>query len=462
MESKLEKRYGLSTAISMVVGIVIGSGVFFKAVKVLNLTGGSMGKSLLVIAIVGLIMIICSCVFATMGTKYSKCNGIVDYAEVSLGPKFAYDMGWFMSVLYYPILSATLAWVSARYTCMLLGLEVGTGATCAIGAFYLMLGITINALSPKLAGKMQVSMTVIKLVPLCLMGVVGVIVGLVNGNGISIFSDTSVAAPASSGGIVAGICAFAFAYEGWIIATSINSELKQPKKDLPKALIGGALFCTLIYCLYVYSMSASMNASEIIAAGDWLPKIAFANVFGNAAGTIVFVFIIISCLGTMNGLIMGCMRGLYSVAVRGQGPKADVVAEVDKSTGMPLKSCLIGMVLCAFWYMQWQVFFWGGPLVTNTTGNPAWLLGWEGDEIVIITQYALYIPIFIHLIVREKDFSFFQRFVLPVLGVGACLFMCYCCVRSYGILTVSYLVVFFIFMGVGRMFYKKSKAEVLE
>ena len=76
MENGMQKKFGLFTAISMVVGIVIGSGVFFKAVKVLNVTGGSMAKSLLVIAIVGLICIICSCVFATMGTKYVKCNGI--------------------------------------------------------------------------------------------------------------------------------------------------------------------------------------------------------------------------------------------------------------------------------------------------------------------------------------------------------------------------------------------------
>ena len=94
MDNQMEKRYGLVTAISMVVGIVIGSGVFFKAVTVLNKTGGSMAQSLLVIGIVGLICIVCSCVFATLGTKYVKCNGVVDYAEVACGPKYAYYMGY--------------------------------------------------------------------------------------------------------------------------------------------------------------------------------------------------------------------------------------------------------------------------------------------------------------------------------------------------------------------------------
>lgn len=454
MENKLEKRYGLLTAISMVIGIVIGSGVFFKAVKVLNLTGGNMGQSLLVIGIVGLIMIACSCAFAALGTKYVKCNGIVDYAEATSGKKYAYYVAWFMSTMYYPIIAATLSWVSARYTTMLFGMEDGGGATCAIGAFYLMASFTINALSPKFAGKLQVSTTVIKLVPLLLMGVVGTIVGLVNGNGIAIFSDNSIiAAGGQNSGILSAVCAFAFSYEGWIIATTINSELKNAKRDLPLALVGGAIFCTLIYSLYVYSMSATMNAEQILQAGDMLPKVAFSNVFGNFAGTLVFVFIIISCLGTTNGVMMGTMRGLYSLSFRTEGKRANILAEVDRSTGMPLKSCIACLGICAFWFLQWQVFFWEGPLVMNKTENPAWLLGWEADEIVIITLYAFYIPIFIMTMIKEKDFGFVKRIVLPLLGIAASVFMAYCCVVSYGELVLSYLVVFALFMLAGVAFY---------
>ena len=454
MENKLEKRYGLLTAISMVIGIVIGSGVFFKAVKVLNLTGGNMGQSLLVIGIVGLIMIACSCAFAVLGTKYVKCNGIVDYAEATSGKKYAYYVAWFMSTMYYPIIAATLSWVSARYTTMLFGMEDGGGATCAIGAFYLMASFTINALSPKLAGKLQVSTTAIKLVPLLLMGVVGTIVGLVNGNGIAIFSDNSIiAAGGQNSGILSAVCAFAFSYEGWIIATTINSELKNAKRDLPLALVGGAIFCTLIYSLYVYSMSATMNAEQILEAGDMLPKVAFSNVFGNFAGTLVFVFIIISCLGTTNGVMMGTMRGLYSLSFRTEGKRANILAEVDRSTGMPLKSCIACLGICAFWFLQWQVFFWEGPLVMNKTENPAWLLGWEADEIVIITLYAFYIPIFIMTMIKEKDFGFVKRIVLPLLGIAASVFMAYCCVVSYGELVLSYLVVFALFMLAGVAFY---------
>lgn len=98
----MEKRYGLPTAICMVVGIVIGSGVFFKAEKVLQATKGNMPLGILAWGIVGAIMIICSYVFATMATRYEKVSGLVDYAEATVGRRYAYYVGWFMAVLYTP------------------------------------------------------------------------------------------------------------------------------------------------------------------------------------------------------------------------------------------------------------------------------------------------------------------------------------------------------------------------
>ena len=114
MDNRLEKKYGLPTAVCMVVGIVIGSGVFFKAETVLNQTGGNMPLGILAWGIVGAIMIICSYVFATMATRYEKVNGLVDYAEATMGRRYAYNMGWFMAVLYTPGLVSVLAWSCAR------------------------------------------------------------------------------------------------------------------------------------------------------------------------------------------------------------------------------------------------------------------------------------------------------------------------------------------------------------
>lgn len=84
MGSGLQKKYGLLTAIAMVVGIVIGSGVFFKAEKVLTATGGNLPQGILAWILGGIIMIVCAYVFVTLATRYEKVNGLVDYAEATL------------------------------------------------------------------------------------------------------------------------------------------------------------------------------------------------------------------------------------------------------------------------------------------------------------------------------------------------------------------------------------------
>ena len=116
MENGLKKKYGLFTAIAMVVGIVIGSGVFFKAEAVLKATGGNMPLGIAAWIIVGLIMIVCSYTFAMLATKYEKANGVVDYSGMTVGTKYGYFVGWFMATIYNPTLTSVLAWVSARYT----------------------------------------------------------------------------------------------------------------------------------------------------------------------------------------------------------------------------------------------------------------------------------------------------------------------------------------------------------
>jgi len=464
----MQKRYGLPTAISMVIGIVIGSGVFIKGGKLLNMTGGNLLQAVLVVGIVGLICIICSLVFAELGAKYGKVNGVVDYAEIALGPKYAYYVGWFVTTIYYPCLAAILAFFSAVFFCTLCGIPAldfvnGTVSAQAVGmgGAFLMLGYAINALSPKIAGKLQVSMTVIKLIPLVLMAVVGTIVGLANGSTQTVLDYVNSAAYTPvSGGIFGGVVAFAFSYEGWIIATSINGELKNAKKNLPLALIFGALFCTVIYCLYIFSLSSIGNVETIIGTwplGEALPKIAFSNIFGEVIGTLVYVFVTISCLGTMNGLVMASCRGMYSVSCRGMGPKPEFFGNIDKQNDFVIKSSLIGLLIGGFWY-GWTTMMWmHGPDFMGGVHNSLWL-GWEADELSIVNLYAMYIPMFIALMFKGKELGKIKRYLLPALGVLCCIFMVYCCYVGKGPQQVfGYLIFFAVVMGIGEIFRRSGK-----
>ena len=251
MENGLHKRYGLPTAMAMVVGIVVGSGVFFKAEKVLNCTGGDLKLGILAWIIGGIIMISCAYSFAVMAARYEKVNGIVDYAEATLGSGYSYTLGWILTMVYYPNLTAVLAWVSARYTCVLFGVEDITGGICmVIACFFLVCSYALNAMSPVLAGKFQVAATVIKLIPLLLMAVAGTVFGLKTGMTSYNFNNIVTEVPAGAA-LFTAVVATAFAYDGWIVATSINSEIKDSKKKLPRALVGGTFIIMTVYMIII-------------------------------------------------------------------------------------------------------------------------------------------------------------------------------------------------------------------
>ena len=468
MDNKMEKRFGLPTAIAMVIGTVIGSGVFIKGGKVLNLTGGNMLQGIAVIGIVGLICIICSVVFAELGSRYEKVNGVVDYAEVALGPKYAYYVGWFMTFIYTPAIASMLAFFSAMMFLQLFNIpaiDFATGqvnfVAIGVGAGFLMIDCAVNILSPKLAGKLQVGMTVIKLIPLILMGIVGTIAGLINGTTLDVlnFVNSAEYVAVDGAGFFKAIVGFAFAYEGWILATSINSELKDSKKNLPKALIIGSVVTIIIYALYIWAMSSVGDVNTIIGTwpfGEVLPRIAFSKLFGRVFGTIVYVFITISCLGTMNGLVMAESRNLYALSARGMGPKPEFYGYLDEQTNYPVKSAVIGMMMVGFWY-AWTVMMWmGGPGLFGAIHSCEWL-AWEPDEIGIICLYVMYIPMMIGLMVKAKDLGFVRRFLLPGLGLLCCLFFCYSIWVGYGAKQcVGFLIFFAVVMFIGYLFKGKG------
>ncbi|MDR2896042.1 MAG: APC family permease [Propionibacteriaceae bacterium] len=459
MEQTLNKRYGLMVAIAMVVGIVVGSGVFFKAEKILNATGGDLPLGIIAWVIGGLIMVACAYTFAIMATKYEKVNGVVDYAEATLGPRYGYLLGWFMAVIYYPSLVAVLAWISARYTCVLFNWDIAGGECLALAAFYLVLSYALNVLSPVLSGKFQVSATVIKLVPLLLMAVVGTIVGLANGMTVKNFTEVvTVSDQPSVNLLFTAVVATAFAYEGWIIATSINAELRDAKKNLPRALLFGTLIVMAVYILYYIGLAGAVPNETMMAGGESGAKLAFETVFSQGAGVVLFVFVVISCLGTLNGLMLGGVRGIYALSARGEGPRPDVFASIDKSTNMPTNSGILGLLLSAVWLLY---FF--GAIITTISGNAPWFgpFSFDTSELPIVTIYALYIPIFIMMMRKERDLGAFKRFVMPILAIIGCVFMIIAACFAHRMAVVYYLIVFAVVMVIGWALRRgRSKAPV--
>jgi APA family basic amino acid/polyamine antiporter len=374
-------------------------------------------------------------------------------------------------------MTSVLAWVSARYTLVLFGYteaplfftdaegvfhyteqsSLNSPECITIALFYLVLIYFLNTIAPKIAGKFQVSSTAVKLTPIVFIALVGFVVGLFSGNLASNFDFASINVsaiekPAPSTGLFPAICGTIFAYEGWIVATAINAEIKDSKKNLPIALCIGTLIIVAAYTLYNVGI---LGLAGIVDVSNGGTLVAF-NYFGAVISKIISAFIVVSCLGTLNGLMLGCTRGMYSLAARGEGISPDTLVQIDKKTNMPHNSAAFALLACAVWFVYF-IFMGLGVFDFGVISK----YGFDSSELPIITIYPLYVPILVIVMIKEKDLHWFKRFVLPItsiIGVGV---IVAASIIKHKMANVWYLIVFAIIMLAGYLVLllnKKRKA----
>ena len=446
MENKLTRKYGPLTAMCMVVGTVIGSGIFFRNEAILAAIGGNMWIGIAAWAIGGFITLSAAYVFGILSTHHEKVGGLVDYSEVLIGSRYGYLFGWFLASMFYPAMTGILAWVSARFTVILFGWDVSlginpgfSGHTFMLALFYVVAVFAMNTLGPKLAGKFQVSTTFIKLVPLVLMGVAGTASGLINGTTLANLNTAYIPEVTGNPFLIA-LVATVFAYLGWDAVISINSEVKNSKRNVPIALVGGLLIIITVYVLYFIGIFSSAPLENIAGPGGVL--YAFVSMFGSAAGTILFVFIVISCLGTLNGLTVCNQRALYIVSMRGKGIKPELLSQVDKGTNAPYNSASLALLFCVAWIVAHGANF----------------AGWYGDfffdipGLIPIAFQLFLIPIYIRTIITQKQLGAFNRFIAPSVATLGAAFLLYAAADSQGWHRISrFLVLFIVIMIIGAL-----------
>lgn len=372
-----KNEYGLFTAIGMIVGIVIGSGIFFKSDNILVATNGSISLGVLVFCIAAFGIIFGSLTISELAARESRAGGIISYAEYSYNESVACAFGWFHTFLYYPTLIAVVSWVSGIYICMLFGIEAGLALHTTIGLVVIVIFYALNLLSAKLGGYFQNASTVIKVIPLILIALAGVFFG--NPTSIQVGDIVHM----KSYSWIAAIAPIAFSFDGWIIATSIGHEIKNSKKNLPKALVMAPLFILLIYVLYFVGISIYVGPEKIMALGDAHVDLAANMIFGSWGAKIILTFVVVSILGTVNGLIMGHIRIPYALAIRGMFPNSKKIKKVNRFLEMPIYSAVVAFIIslvCLF--------------VHYITQKYNFLPNGDISEISITVNYLLYILLY--------------------------------------------------------------------
>ncbi|MFI3329574.1 MAG: APC family permease [bacterium] len=445
------KKYNLFTAIAMVVGIVVGSGVFFKASSILKATSGNLGLSLLAWLLGGAVMIVSAYAFSLIASK-SNDSDLVGMAEESVGRKHSYIVSWYMGVIYYPLLCGILGWVCGNFTCILLGIDSSL-VTIILSFVYVISIYSMNTFAPKVAGYFQVTTASVKVVPLIIMAIGGIIFGIFHYDGTLIQNFTSSPLFSNSSGFMKALCATCFAYEGWICATSISKELKNPKRDLPKALIIGTILVLVIYMTYFIGLAGTYPNSDFVQNGDSQILAAFSKLLGNQVfGSILYVFVIISCVGTLNGLAIGTTRSFKAIADKNNGPNPELFKTINKF-GMNTYSVIMGFVLALVWLIIWLV------MVYYVMENELFF-AMDISELVCVFVYVLYVPMYINMIKNRSDLNKVNRFVVPILAICASGLMIVAGVLAHGFGCLLFLIIAIIILVVGMKFYKEG--EVVE
>lgn len=345
MENKqLQKSLGIAAALSTVVGMVIGGGVFFKPQAVYTLTGGAPGLGILAWIIAGIMTITAGLTAAEVSAAIPKTGGMMVYIEEIYGKKLGFLTGWMQTVLFFPATAAAIAVMFGQQAAILLN-NPSLVMPMSIGVI-LLVGI-LNTFGSKTSGTIQTVSTVCKLIPLVLI----IVFGFIKGSGDNPVMSPLVAEGISPMGIIGQLLvAILFAYDGWINVGAIAGEMKNPGKDLPKAIIGGLSIVMAINVVINLAYLWVLPASELAQYASPASIVA-EKIFGPVGGKLINVGILVSVFGCLNGYLLTGPRIPYTLANQKVLPA--MFGKLNKH-GVPANATLFMAVLSVIYALSGQ------------------------------------------------------------------------------------------------------------
>ena len=340
VERGMKKNLGWATATSLVVGCVIGAGVFFKPYAIYQATGGAPGMGILAWVIGGLMSIFAALTFAEVAILIPKTGGMVTYLTESYDERLGFLAGWMQVVIFYP---SFLAGYGVKVGTEL-GEYLGEQFVLPIAILVIAALVAINTRGSSTAGGMQVVSTICKLVPLVILIVFGFLWG---GGGNPILSPIVGEGRSVSGALGSTLLAVLFAFEGWTNVGTIAGEMRDPARDLPRAIVGGVSIIMAVYLAINVAYLWVIPASELMNLESPASAVAM-KLFGTAGGTLIKVGIIISVIGAGNGFLMAGSRVAYQMAEQGNLPASQKLASLNENRVPANSVILIGALACLY------------------------------------------------------------------------------------------------------------------
>lgn len=337
---ELPRLIGLWDAAALVVGLIIGSGIFRAPASVAGLLP-SAGLMLSAWVIGGILSLFGGLAAAELGVRYPRSGGQYVFLREAFGPSVSFAFGWSNILISKPSILAGIATVFAIYFTRLFGFPVTQQSAWAIGAVALL--TFVNCLGVKSGTRTQNLFTAAKVLGLALLG----FAALTSGHGDAAHFSSAAARPLQKPLLEAmalGLITVLYTYDGWIDVTYAGGEVQRPGYVFPRAILIGTLTCMALYLLanaaYIYLLSpAEMPLNENIAA------VALERAFGPMGNRLVSVLVMISTLGILNGSILTGVRVPYAMAR--DGILFPALGRVHSRTHSPVNALLaLGIFTC--------------------------------------------------------------------------------------------------------------------
>jgi len=331
----LKREIGFLEAITVVIGMVIGSGIFFKPSIVFRNAGSPMIGILAWVA-GGIITIASGLTIAEIASAIPKTGGIFVYLKELYGEKCAFLFGWVQTVIYVPGSVAALAIVLATQATNFVPMS---GLEQKLFAILMLLIITTaNILSTKLASKIQFVATIAKLIPLLIIIALGLIKGTAH-------SFSMPAGSTSAGaGFGAAVLGTLWAYDGWVSVSNMGGELKNPKKDIPRSIIVGLTITIIVYVLFNLAIINVIPMAAVISSNTVASDVA-SVLFGKSGSLFISAGIFISIFGALNGYLMTGVRIPFAMGQDKLLPFDKFLGKVNQKYQTPLNAYILEVVL---------------------------------------------------------------------------------------------------------------------
>lgn len=433
--AELKKTISFFPAFATVTGTVIGTGVFFKASAVTEYTG-TPSLAMLVWFVGGLLTICAGLTGAELAAAFPETGGLTRYIEHSYGGFWGFLAGWAQAIIYFP---ANVAAIAIAFGTQFAHLFTLSNSWIVPVAMISALSMTlINWISAKVGGWVTSVALIAKLIPLALI----VIFGFMH-KGSSEFSLFPVVAGQDKNFLTAmgtGLLATMFAYDGWIHVGNIAGEMKNPKKDLPRAIASGIAVIMIVYLLvnavFLYVLPTHQIIGNLNTASD-----ASTVIFGEMGSKLVTIGILISVYGGLSGYTMTGMRIPYMMGKEHRLPFGNVFAKLNKS-GTPWAAGLIQLVIACLMMLSGQF-----DKITN---------------MLIFVIWVFYVMAFIAVIKLRKTQPDLHRPYkvpfypyIPIIAIIGGLFILICTLFTEFVTTIIGIVVTAI--GIPIYFYLKKK-----